>query len=312
MRVTAQLNSALTGHHLWAERYDRNPKDIFSVQDEITKKIITALQIRLTDGEQVRVYSKGTKNLDAYMKVMEASWLSQQSTIEGNIRARQLAEEAVSLDPNYAFAYRALALATMVDIWLGLSKDPHHGLERCIELYQKAIGLDSSFAIAHAGLGYALMMSRKYEEALAQMERAFELEPNSSDVMYTYANILIYVGRGEEAISFFRSAMRLNPKPPNVYLRHLAVALRDTGRYEEAISHLKKAIEREPRDIMSYVVLSSTYSMAGREKNARETAAEVLKINPKFSVEHLEKIHPYKDIPEKKRYFDALRNAGLK
>jgi len=248
------------------------------------------LQIRLTDGEQARAYSKGTKNLDAYMKVMEASWLSQQTTIQGNIRARQLAEEAISLDPKYAFAYRALAFATIVDIWLGLTKDPQESLKKCIELYHRAIALDESFALAHAGLGYALMMARKYDEAYAKMERALELEPDSADVINSYANLLIYTGRGEEAISFFKNAIRFNPKPPNVYLRHLAVALRDTRRYEEAIAQLKKCIEREPR----------------------EAAGEVLKINPKFSLESLEKIHPYKDIPEKKRYFDALRKVGLK
>lgn len=312
VRITAQLTDALSGHHLWAERYDRNPKDIFVIQDEITTHIITALQVKLTEGEQAGVFSKGTKNLDAYTKVMEARYLSHQSTIEGNIRARQLAEEAIFLDPNYALAYRALALATTVDIWLGLSKNPQESLKKSIELYKKAVALDDSLAIAHAGLGYALMMARKYDEAIAKMERALELEPNSADVIYTYANILIYTGRGEEAISFFKNAMRLNPRPPNVYLRHLAVALRDTGRYEEAIAQLKKAIEREPRDIMSYIVLASTYSMAGREQEARAAADEVIKINPKFSLERLEKIHPYKDIPEKKRYFDALRKAGLK
>ena len=166
VRITAQLTDALSGHHLWAERYDRNPKDIFTVQDEITKNIITALQVKLTEGEQARVFSKGTKNLDAYMKVMEARYLSYQSTIEGNIRARQLAEEAISLDPSYAFAYRALALATIVDIWLGLSKNPQESLNKCIELHNKAIALDDSFASGHTGLGYALMMARKYDEAI--------------------------------------------------------------------------------------------------------------------------------------------------
>ena len=312
VRITAQLNDALSGHHLWADRYDRKPKDMFAVQDEITKNIITALQVKLTDGEQARVYSKGTHNLDAYMKVMEARWLSSQSTIEGNIRAIQLAEEAISLDPNYAHAYRALALATIVDIWLGLAKAPQESLKKAIVLNQRAIAIDGSLGMAHAGLGYALMMAGRYDEAISKMERALELEPNSADVVYTYANILIYTGRGEEAISFFKNAVRLNPKPPNVYLRHLAVALRDTGRYEEAIVQLKKCVQREPRDIMSYIVLASTYSMAGNEKEARAVAAEVLKINPKFSLERLERIHPYKDIPEKKRYFDALRKAGLK
>jgi adenylate cyclase len=312
VRITAQLTDALTGHHLWAERYDRNPKDIFSVQDEITKNIITALQVKLTEGEQAQVFSKDTKNLDAYMKVIEARWLSYQSTIEGNIRARQLGEEAIFLDPNYAPAYHALGRATIVDIWLGLTKNPQESLKKCIELYKKAIALDDSLAAGHTGLGYSLMMARKYDEAIFHVERGLELEPNSADIVYIYANVLLYVGRQEESISFFKSAIRLNPKPPNTYLRHYAVALRDTGRYEEAIAQLKKAIEREPSDIMSYIVLASTYSMAGREKEARAAADEVLKINPKFSLEQFAKIHPYKDPATKERYIDSLRKAGLK
>ncbi|MEW6375810.1 MAG: hypothetical protein AB1502_08475 [Thermodesulfobacteriota bacterium] len=310
LRITAQLTDALTGHHIWAERYDRNPKDIFIIQDEITTHIITGLQVKLTEGEQARIYSKGTKNLDAYMKVMEATWLSHQTTIEGNIRARQLAEEAISLDPNYAFAYRTLALATIVDIWLGLSKNPQESLKKCIELYKKAIALDESFSMAYAGLGYSLMMARKYDEAIAQAERGLEFEPNSADVIYAYANILLYTGG--ESIPFFQSAIRLNPKPPNTYLRHYAAGLRDAGRYEEAIVQVKKAIEREPRDIMSYIVMTSTYSMAGREKEARAAAAEVLKINPRFSLEQFAKIHPYKDPATKDRYIESLRKAGLK
>jgi len=310
VRITAQLTDALSGHHLWAERYDRNPKDIFIIQDEITTHIITALQVKLTEGEQARLFSKGTKNLDAFMKVVEARYLSYQSTIEGNIRARQLAEEAISLDPNYAFAYRALALATLVDIWLGVSKNPQESLKKCIELYKKAIALDNSFAMGYAGLGYSLMMARKYDEGIAQAERGLELEPNSADVVYAYADILLFTGG--ESIPFFESAIRLNPKPPNIYLRHYAAALRNTGRYEEAIAQVKKAIEGEPRDIMSYIVLASTYSMAGREKEARQAAAEVLKINPKFSLEQLERTTPYKDQATKERFIDSLRKAGLK
>ena len=312
LRITAQLTDALTGRHLWAERYDRSPKDIFNVQDEITTNIITALQVKLTEGEQARVFSKGSKNLDAYTKIMEARYLSYQSTIEGNIRAKKLAEEAISLDPNYAPAYRALAMATIVDIWLGLSKNPQESLKKSIELYKKAIALDDSFAGGHTGLGYALMMARKYDEAISHVERGLELEPNSADVVYIYANVLLYLGRQEESLSFFQSAIRLNPKPPNTYSRHYAAALRDVGRYEEAIAQLKKAIEREPRDIMSYIILTSTYSMAGREKEAQAAAAEVLKINPKFSLEQFAKIHPYKDPATKDRYIDSLRKAGLK
>ncbi len=293
-------------------RYDRKPKDIFAVQDEITQHIITALQVKLTDGEQARIHSKGTKNLDAYMKVMEAMYLVQQTTIEGTIRARQLAEEAVSLDPNYASAYGALAYATIAEVWLDLSKNPQESLKQSMELLKKAIALDESFATARSALGYSLVMARRYDEGLAQAERALELEPTSADVIYHYATILLFIGRGEEAIPFFKSAIRLNPKPPNKYIRHLASAYRDTGRYEEAIALVKKAIERDPRDIISHIILTATYSMAGREEDARAAAAEILKINPHFSLERFVKVHPYKDPVMRERYYNSLRRAGLK
>ncbi|NWG03156.1 MAG: tetratricopeptide repeat protein [Syntrophaceae bacterium] len=310
VRITAQLNDALTGRHLWAERYDRNPKDIFVIQDEITKHIITALQVKLTEGEQARIFSKGTKNLDAYMKAVEAIYLCHQTTIEGNIKARQLAEEAISLDPNYASAYRALALANIIDIWLGLSKDSEESLKQSLELYKKAVTLDASYAMGYVGLGYALMMARKYDEGIAQAERGLDLAPNSADVVIGYANILLYTGG--DSIPFFERAMRLNPKPPNLYLRKYAEALCDLGRYEEAIAQFKKAIEREPEDIFAYIFLTATYSMAGREKEARASAAEVLKINPKFSLEQFAKAHPYKDPATKARLIDSLRKAGLR
>jgi len=310
VRITAQLNDALTGHHLWAERYDRNSKDIFIVQDEITTHIITALQVKLTEGEQAHVFSKGTNNLDAHMKVIEARYLSYQTTIEGNTRARKLAEEAILLDPNYASAYRVLGLATIIDVWLGLSKNPQEALKQCLELYKKAVTLDNSFAMGYAGVGYTLVMMRQYDEGVVQAERGLELEPNSADVVFAYAMILLYAGRN--SIPFFERAIRLNPKPPNLYLRIYAEALREAGRYEEAIAQVKKAIEREPGDIFSYIFLTAAYSMAGREKEARAAAAEVLKINPKFSLERFAKIHPYKDPTTKDRFIDSLRKAGLK
>ncbi|MBS3919301.1 MAG: hypothetical protein KG012_10465, partial [Deltaproteobacteria bacterium] len=216
------------------------------------------------------------------------------------------------LDPNYAYAYRALALATIIDIWLGLSENPQESLKKCIDLYKKAIGLDNSFALAYSGLGYALVLARRYDEAIAQVERGFKLEPNSADVVCIYAIVLLYLGRQEESLSYFQSAIRLNPKPPNTYLRHYAAALRDIGLYEESIAQVKKAIEREPRDLLSYIVLASAQSMAGREKEARAAAAQVLKINPKFSLEQIEKTTPHKDPAIKARFIDSLRKAGLK
>jgi adenylate cyclase len=312
IRITSQLTDALSGHHLWAERYDRTVKDMFTIQDEITKNIITALQVKLTEGEQARVYAKGTENLGAYLKIMEANWLLQQSTKEQVIKARQLAEEAISLDSNYALAYSVLGHYHIMDMWLGLSKSPKESIMRAIELYQKAITLDSSLAHARIRLGYIYAaMVRQHDKGIAEGEKALALAPNSADFVNMYAIILTYAGRWHGAIPLFREALRLNPKPPNNYYRHFAVVLRETGQYDEAVSLLKKAIRQEPDDIFSHLVLTSVYSYAGRQEEARAAAAEVLRIKPTFRIEQLPQ-GTHKDLAIVEHENEALRNAGLK
>jgi len=312
IRITAQLIDALKGHHLWAERYDRDLKDLFAVQEDITKRIITAVHVELTDGEMARVLAKGTSNLHAYLKATEGMWHILQSTKEGVLRAQQLAEEAISLDPNYAYAYMTLGFAHGVSVWLGISPSPAESMKRCIELMQKAVALDDSSGEAHAGLGYWLVLARQYDKAVAEGERGMALEPNSAGVLHNYAAILTYVGRREEAIPLFREALRLNPRPPNSYYRQFGIALRDSGRYDEAIALQKKAIEREPNDTLAYIVLASSCALAGREEEARAAAKELLRVNPAFSLERLAKTTPHKDREVAERFIEALRRAGLK
>ena len=311
VRITAQLTDALSGHHIWAEKYDRDVKDIFAVQDEITKKIITSLQVKLTEGEQAGVYARGTDNLEAYLKAMKANWLYLQSTKDGVLKAQELAEEAIALDPNYAFAYKVLGGAHGITLWLGLSKNPRETLKLTIELHRKAIELDDSLAIPHAALGYWLIIARQFDKGLAEGERAIALEPSSADVINGYAMILRFVGRQKEAISLFEEALRLNPKPPNTYLHNYAATLRDSGLYDEAIVQVKRAIEKKPNDLLANVVLTSCYSQAGREEEARAAAKEVLRLNPKFSVARMQKTIPYKNRANAKRFGDSLRKAGL-
>jgi tetratricopeptide (TPR) repeat protein len=311
VRITAQLIDALSGRHIWAERYDRDFKDIFAVQDEITKNIITALHVEITEGQQARIYAKGTDNLEAYLKAMEAHWHNLQTTKDSVLRAMKLAEEAIALDPNYAFAHARLGGAHATSIWVGLSKSPRDSIKRAIALQKKAIALDSSLAWAYAALGYYLVMARQHDKGIAAGEKALELEPNSADVLHVHGAILAFSGRREEAMPLFREALRLNPKPPNTYYRHFGVALRDSGRYEEAIALQKKAIEQDSNDIIAHLVLTSSYSLAGRDAEARATAQEVLRINPKFSVARMQKISPHKDRAFAKRWCDGLRKAGL-
>jgi adenylate cyclase len=199
-----------------------------------------------------------------------------------------------------------------MDMWLGLSKSPKESIMRAIELYQKAITLDSSLAHARIRLGYIYAaMVRQHDKGIAEGEKALALAPNSADFVNMYAIILTYAGRWHEAIPLFREALRLNPKPPNNYYRHFAVVLRETGQYDEAVSLLKKAIRQEPDDIFSHLVLTSVYSYAGRQKEARAAAAEVLRIKPTFRIEQLPQ-GTHKDLAIVEHENEALRNAGLK
>jgi len=215
------------------------------------------------------------------------------------------------LDPNYAFAYKMLGSTHGMAIHVGLSKNPRESLKRAIELSQKAIELDDSLAVAHFNLGFWSIYVRQYGTAIAEGKRAFELAPNSADVIAGYASILSMLGETEEALPLFNEALRLNPKPPNSYIRFLRVTFRDSGQYEKPIIHAKKGVEQEPNDLVTNVVLTSSLSLAGHEEEARAAAKEILRISPNFSVARWQKRSPQKDRVAVKRYCDALRKAGL-
>jgi adenylate cyclase len=265
----------------------------------------------LTEGEYARIYSKGTENLGAYLKVMEANWLLLQGSKDGFLKARKLSEEAIALDQGYAFAYRTLGGAHGAAIWYGLSKNPTESLKRAVELQRKAVELDDSLAILHASLGFWLVFAGQFNEGIVEGERAVLLEPGSADILRIHGAILTFAGRPEEAIPLFSEALRLNPKPSNALLRYLAIALRDSGRYEEAITQAKRATQQEFNDLIAHVALTSSLSLAGHEEEARAAAENVLRINPKFSVTFWEKRSPHKDRAVAKRYCDALRKVGL-
>jgi adenylate cyclase len=309
VRVTAQLIDALKGHHLWADRYDREFKDLFALLDDIARHIISALQVQLTYGERARIFARGTENLDAYLKTNEALWLCGQGTRDGVNRARQEADEAVVLDPKYPTTYYALGLVHMMDAFLGLSKNRKESLESSNKMLQRAIELDGSFAEARALLAFNLVMLGRHDEGIAEGERAYQLAPNSSGVLYWYGTILPTVGRGEEAVSLLKEVLRLNPRPSNAHLRSIAFALRVAGRYEEAIDYLKRAVEREPNDLNAHINLAVNYSMAGREEEARAAAKEVLRINPRITRHFL--AVPIKDPAARERFAEALGKAGL-
>lgn len=305
IRITAQLIDALSGHHLWAEQYDRNLSDIFAVQDDITKKIITAMQVKLTEGEQVRAVEKGTNNLEAYLKCLQAREYINVLNIESTALAKQLAEEAIALDPQYAMAYKVLGRTHMLDVWLGSSKSPKDSIAKAMGLLQKAIVLDDTLAEAHGLLGFLYSMIGQYDKGVAQAKKAVTLNPNSADAHYRVGKTLHFAGRHEEAIPEYEKAIRLNPIPPNMYLWSLGLSYAATGQYEEGITWCEKAVRQEPDSLLARIMITVLYSWSGRDEEARVEAAEVLRIDPNFSLEKWEKrANP--------RLISALRKAGLK
>jgi TolB-like protein/class 3 adenylate cyclase/Flp pilus assembly protein TadD len=311
VRITAQLIDALTGNHLWAERYDRDLKDIFALQDEITMKILTSMRVKLTEGEQaLRV--RPPRNLEAYLKILQAHEYIQRFNIEGNIMGKQLAEETIALDPEFAWAYYALASTHMMDVWLGLSKSPKESLGKAVELTQKAISLDPKDSRPYALLGYLYVMKRDYDKAIAEGEKAVALDPGGAEAHALLGMDLNYADRPKEAIPLFEKAIRLNPFGPTTYFLNYGTSYRMIGQYQEAITQYKKALRIAPNNIIAHIALAGTYSLLGRDEEARAEAEEVLRLNPKFSLESYAKMLPFKNQAQIDRFIEALRKAGLK
>jgi adenylate cyclase len=311
VRITAQLIDALKGQHLWAERYDRETREIFALQDEITVKVMTALHVKLQAGDHVQVLGSGTKNLDAFLKAMEAREHMYRYTKEDNAMARKLYEEVIILDSRYALGYAGLGGTHINDIWLGTSKSPKESLARGIQLGQKAIALDESNGMAHAALSYFYAMVRQYDKAVAHADKAVALDPNSSGVLFNAASALVFSGKLEEAIPLQQKALRLNPFGPSQYFNLLSVAYRMLGKDNEALEQARKAVERDQKNQFGYANLAAACILTGHEEEARAAAADLLKINPKFSLEQWGKALPYKDQTQVDRTIESLRKAGL-
>jgi adenylate cyclase len=314
VRITAQLVDALTGHPIWTERYDGESTDLFALQDNITMKVAGAVRVKLGEGEASSWYLKyytGKRGLDCYLKNLEARSYMDRQTIGDNNMARQTLEEALEMCPENPALYRTMAGVHLTDYVLGSAKSPRESLDKAIEIVQKILALDDSNPDAHWFLCNVYSTGREYNKALAEGERALSLAPGSAWALFWYASALSLAGRPEEAVPLFEKAFRLNPVGPVILYQNFAGALRDTGRLEEAAALYKKAIERAPNWFWPHAMLAAVYSMMGRDKEAQAEAAEVLRINPKFSLEWYARTSASKDRSVIDRNIDAMRKAGL-
>jgi adenylate cyclase len=308
VRITAQLIDALKGHHLWAERYDRELKDLFALQDDLAKKILRGIGLKLTQGEDV-LHGSPPKNIEVQLKLSQGTEYLRAFNIDGNNRARLIAEECVALEPDFWGNYWFLGSVHMMDWHLGSTKDPVKSLLTAIEYMEKAVAMtDDAKGRVYPALGNLYALKKDYGKAIELGEKAIAMVPNGADAHAWLAMSLTFAGRAQEALPLFEKAMRLNPLPPAFYYLNFGSAYRLLDRFEEAIAMYKKTIALTPNSIFAYIGLASTYGLMGKEQEAKAAGAEILRINPKWSIEYYAKTSWAKD---KERVIQAFRKAGL-
>jgi len=319
VRISVQLIDALTGHHLWAKRYDRELVDLFALQDEITIKILSALEVLLMAQGGVAgaekfadKYYRGKQGLDCYLKIAEAWGYFQRYNIEGMNLSRQIAEEVIAMCPENPLGYLRLGWIYYWDYILGNTKSPQETIEKSMEMARKVLAMNDFIGSAHGLLALTYSIKREFDKAILAGERAFALDPWSQPVLTNYSVTLRATGRPKEAIPLLQKAIRQNPFGPASIYNAFGDVLRDAGRFEEAVSAYKKAIQIAPDHFNAHVGLVVTYIWMGRENEARAEAAGVLRINPKYSVDYAAKTFFYKDQSFNNRIVAALRKAGLK
>lgn len=310
VRVTAQLLQAATGHHVWAERYDRDLKDVFAVQDEITRKIVSALDVKLLRGEQANLWRQSLRDpeaLDAYYRGLD--YLNR-ITREANDEAARCFEQVMRIEPDSPLGHLGMA-------WTQLSASRYGwgdagSLERAARLARKALELDETCADAHALLGYHSLLLGKHDQAIAAGERAVALSPNHADNAANLACSYAVSDRPADAIALLRKAMRLSPVYPAWYLNILGFAHNRLGQYDEAEDVLSLALQREPAYSECRLILAAAHHARGRIEDARREAAEVLRRDPAFRLSALQaRLSIVKDRDLVERFVGLLRELGL-
>jgi TolB-like protein/Tfp pilus assembly protein PilF len=316
VRVTAQLIDATTGLHLWAERYDRDLEDIFAVQDEITREIVTALDVQLREGEQHRVWSRGTKSLEAWECVRLATDDVLGGSAETQPRATELIERALALDPDYAIAWamRGWLYFTEADVGGGIGGREQFDKAQAAAFRcgRRALEIDPDCADAYGILALTHLNAGEHDAAMEMSEKAVALAPNNAEILGGVASaVMRKSGRPERGAELVQKAMRLCPFYRPGLLRALANNYRLSGRLEEAVACYRESLKRESGYLAPYVNLASVLGELGRLDEAQEAAREVLREEPDFSISAYAKGLAYRNPEDLQRIADGLRRAGL-
>jgi len=311
VRITVQLIDTKSGHHMWSERYDRELKDIFKLQDEIAIEIAKAMQIHITEGEISKARFAEIPDLQTYIKVLKALKYWNHNTKASNILARKETEELLALNLEVSQIYVLLGVVYVQGFAVETCESDLICLGKATEAARKALSLDSNNSDAHALASWVFFMRKEHEKAIAEAKNAIMLNHNNADAYFTLGWALILSDRSVEAIGVLKRAIRLNPISPVWYLNNLGWAYRVSKQYEKAIETYKKSLRRQSDFWLAYVGLALSYHFLGREEEARAAVKEVLNLNPDYSITLVKKQNRYKNQAEIELVVEALRKVGL-
>jgi adenylate cyclase len=313
VRVTAQLIEAETGNHLWAERFDRELADIFAVQDEITETIVGALHPEIGAAEWERARRKPPESLDAWALYHQGIHHLYGYSKADNTAARRLFRQAVEQDDHFAAAYTMLAYACFLAVFDALTDYPVGQLAESFEVAQKAVRLDDKDAMAHAILGRVLSMRHQHDLAVAECDKAIELNANLAQAQFGRGLALIFAGRPDEAVANLQNAMRLSPRDPNFYAFLIVFAWAELlqGRNDDAIELTRRAIAQPNSGVWGNATLAIALAHLDRGEEAREALDALLEEKPDMALSFIEETLPFKREADRRIFEDGLRQAGL-
>ncbi|MCZ6729687.1 MAG: hypothetical protein O7C61_08255, partial [SAR324 cluster bacterium] len=297
--------------HLWAEKYDRIVDDIFDIQDEITKEIVTALRVNLSDGETALLLNRGTDNVQAWGYCVQATELFIRFNPPDNAKAREMAEKAVGLDPDYASAWAILGHGHLYRARGAFGGDAGEEFSRAAELEEKALALDDTDVWV---LGFSTLVQlsmRNFERSVATGKRATSLYPGSAHLRAWYGMALLHSGEVQASIPMLKNAIRLEPQHPSWFQGVLARALDCSGHSEEAWEENAEVLEKEANYFYGQMLRAVILSREGRFDEAKEAVADLHRINPFFRLAHVPDSLMMRNQEYVDAFTEALRKAGL-
>jgi TolB-like protein/cytochrome c-type biogenesis protein CcmH/NrfG len=312
VRITAQLNDVTNGSHIWAERYDREVADVFAVQDEITEAIVGAIEPQLYAAENIRIRRKTPSNLDAWDLVMRAMSHYWRLTRQDHAIAQDLLRQAIAIEPNYGQALGLLGASYTLGAHMGWAelKDIAPIAERTS---LAAVRADSEDAWAHHALGSVYLITRRFDDALAEFELALRLNPNFSQVQNYYAAALGFCGRWREGVDAARRAIRLSPRDPLLALSYGSGCMAQYigHNYEEALEMARIAVRLRSDYAAAHRVLTAAAGMTASPEVAAAALQELRRAQPDVSIAWVRERVPIQEPAELEHYLEGLRRAGL-